>query len=71
MSDLLHWYARAHGPRSFRIMQAARAGELDRERADAASAAQDATRVPSKSRNVVAAQPDLMLEVSTCEPPRR
>jgi len=43
MSDLLHWYARIHGPRAFRIMQAARSGELDRERADAASAAQDET----------------------------
>lgn len=43
MSDLLHWYARIHGPRAFRIMQSARSGELDleHERADAASAAQD------------------------------
>lgn len=37
MSDLLHWYARAHGPKAFRIVEAARSGELDDERADAAS----------------------------------
>ena len=38
MTDLLHWYARIHGPRALRIVEAARAGELDGERADAASA---------------------------------
>lgn len=38
MTDLLHWYARIHGPRALRIVEAARAGALDGERADAASA---------------------------------
>ena len=38
MTDLLHWYARIHGPRALRIVEAARAGDLDGERADAASA---------------------------------
>lgn len=28
----LHWYARAHGPRAARIVHAALAGELDRNR---------------------------------------
>ena len=39
MTDLLHWYARIHGPRALRVVEAARAGDLDGERADAASAA--------------------------------
>lgn len=29
MTDLLHWYARAHGPRAYRIVRAALDGELD------------------------------------------
>ena len=39
MSDLLHWYARIHGPRALRVVEAARAGERDVEREDAAPAA--------------------------------
>ena len=39
MTDLLHWYARIHGPRALRIVEAARAAELDDGIADAASAA--------------------------------
>lgn len=38
MPDLLHWYARIHGPRAFRIMLSARSGELDRNRANAGAA---------------------------------
>ena len=38
MTDLLHWYARIHGPRALRVVEAARAGRLDEEPADAASA---------------------------------
>ena len=29
MTDLLHWYARAHGPRAYRVVRAALDGELD------------------------------------------
>lgn len=65
MSDLLHWYARIHGPRAFRIMQAARSGELDRERADAASAAQDETAFLEDGYCVD--QPGGTLDVSTGE----
>ncbi|MDR6907750.1 hypothetical protein J2X63_003458 [Agromyces sp. 3263] len=39
MTDLLHWYARIHGPRALRIVEAARAAEFDGGSADAASAA--------------------------------
>jgi len=37
MTDLLHWYARAHGPRAYRVVRAALEGELDASRADAAT----------------------------------
>jgi hypothetical protein len=39
MTDLLHWYARAHGPRAFRVARAAIDGELDTARTDAAAEA--------------------------------
>lgn len=70
MSDLLPWWAGVHGPRSFRIVQSARSGELDRERADAASAAQDETTLPEYDYCIVD-QPGSTLEPSKGEPPRR
>ncbi len=47
MSDLLHWCARAHGPRAFRLMLSARSGELDRDRAIAASRDRKETTPPA------------------------
>ncbi|HEU0183388.1 MAG TPA: hypothetical protein VFR16_14445 [Agromyces mariniharenae] len=39
MSDLLHWYARAHGPRAYRVVRAALDGETEAARRDAAAEA--------------------------------
>ena len=52
MTDLLHWYARIHGPRALRIVDAARAGDLDGGRADAAPAAPPAPERDSVLRSV-------------------
>ena len=52
MTDLLHWYARIHGPRALRIVEAARAGALDGERADAASAGPERDTVLRSWRSV-------------------
>ncbi|MFB6610295.1 hypothetical protein ACFCVO_08250 [Agromyces sp. NPDC056379] len=37
MSDLLHWYARAHGPRAYRIVREGLAAGRERPREDAAA----------------------------------
>ena len=37
MTDLLHWYARAHGPRAYRVVRAALDDEHDTARPDAAA----------------------------------
>ena len=39
MTDLLHWYARAHGPRAYRIVRAALDGEAEATATDAATEA--------------------------------
>ncbi|AWB94676.1 hypothetical protein DCE93_02570 [Agromyces badenianii] len=47
MSDLLHWYARAHGPRAYRIVRSVRSAERERQRADASARVGAAGREPA------------------------
>ncbi|WP_188743527.1 hypothetical protein [Agromyces bauzanensis] len=66
MSDLLHWYSRIHGPRAFRIAQAARSGELERARSDASSVARESA--PAPGSGAPASAPALAREGETCGP---
>jgi len=47
MTDLLHWYARAHGPRAYRIVRAALDGEAEATATDAATEATAAAATPT------------------------
>ena len=48
MTDLLHWYARAHGPRAYRIVRAALdGGEAEATATDAATEPTAAEATPT------------------------